>query len=63
MNLQTTKPRARYLPGGGKFCLLWEIKHPLTSVSMWASLPHDGAITLLREYVLPRQVEMMREGT
>lgn len=63
MNLQTIKPRARWLRGGDPATYpMWEISHPLTSVSMWAALPRDAAVELLRLYVLPAQVEMMREA-
>jgi hypothetical protein len=61
MNLQTTKPRARWLPGGNPMVAhMWEIKHPLTSVSVWSARPHDGAAHLLSKYVLPAHVDLMR---
>lgn len=55
MNLQTIKPRARWQPNLG----CWLITHPLSDTSAFAHRPHDAAVALLREYVLPRQVELM----
>lgn len=63
MNLQTQKPRARWLPGGDPITnQMWEVSHPMTTVSMWAAHPRDAAAELLRLYVLPRHVELMREA-
>jgi hypothetical protein len=62
MNLQTVKPRARWLVGGNPLVdLMWEVRHPLTGVCIWSERPHDAAVHLLREYVLPRHVELSRE--
>lgn len=55
MNLQTTKPRARCVPGST--IPLWWIMHPDTNVRTCHFYPHDGAVALLREFVLPRMVE------
>ena len=58
MNLQTTKPRARWLAGGDPTkARMWEVRHPGTSAAYWTEFPHDAAITLLRRHVLPRMVE------
>lgn len=55
MNLQTVKPVARWQPS----LSLWLVTHPLSDRGMITILPRDGAAALLREHVLPRQVELM----
>ena len=58
MNLQTTKPRARWLAGGDPTkARMWEVRHPGTCVVCWSEIPHDAAVLLLRKYVLPSMVE------
>ena len=58
MNLQTQKARATPLdrPNGKQ---VWRVTHPLTNIAIEAFNPVHAADHLLREYVLPRQVEMM----
>lgn len=51
MNLQTTKPRAKWAGDS------WWIVHPATGYMIQTTRPHDGAITLLRQFVLPRMTE------
>lgn len=53
--MQTVKVRARYLGGPGG--LVWELSHPQTTVRMWATLTHDGAVELLEKFVLANQIE------
>lgn len=55
MNLQTIKPRARWQAS----LSLWLVTHPLSDKGMITILPRDGGAALLREHVLPRQVELM----
>lgn len=55
MNVQTTKPFARWQPN----LRLWLVVHPLSRRGMLTILPRDGAAALLREHVLPRQVELI----
>lgn len=55
MNLQTVKPRARWQPN----LSLWLVTHPLSERGMITILPRDGGAALLREHVLPRQVQLM----
>ncbi|MBR8114457.1 hypothetical protein KDX10_32970 [Burkholderia cenocepacia] len=52
--MQTIKPRARWLKGGtGQ---MWELSHPDSLWRLWSALPHDGALYMLRETVLPNQI-------
>lgn len=48
MNLQTIKAKARYVGFG-----LWQVTHPCATVSVTAHYPHDLAVYLLRNFVLP----------
>ena len=58
MNLQTEKPRAKWLPGSDPAtCRMWKISHPHSGVRIWSELPHDGAIEMLRDWVLPKMTE------
>ena len=58
MNLQTTKPRARLVAqADGDLPELWRITHPESYTAILTCRPHDGAVALLREFVLPRMIE------
>ena len=56
MNLQTVKARARWVPS----CDVWCVKHPLANARIYTTLPHDAAVEMIREYVLPMHVEVAR---
>lgn len=61
MNLQTVKARARWVADpmltGRPF---WCVKHPLSNLTIFTDLPHDAAVEMIRDYVLPRHVELAR---
>lgn len=60
--MQTVKARATPLdrPNGKQ---VWRVTHPHTPVSVEAFCPVTAAAYLLREHVLPRQVELMGEAS
>lgn len=57
MNLQTVKARARWVPGYAGWC----VTHPLAKATFSTYRPHDAAVAMIRDYVLPRHVELARE--
>lgn len=57
MNLQTVKARARFIGVVMGDLPVWHVTHPDTAVGFLACRPHDVAVELLKEHVLPRMVE------
>lgn len=59
--MQTVKPRARWLVGGDPAkCQMWEVSHPQSYVKFWSDRPHDAAVDMLTNFVVPEQVEQLQ---